>query len=258
MDMKTALHTVRAIAFLALLMPATSPAADDDGDAKALVSKVVAAVPKNSFTAKLTLSSKEFAPRELQMSRKYVAGAHGSYLEVTAPDELEGIRFLFIERADQPDEQYIKVKASRNPVRVQEGVRTQPFLGSAFYVSDLVLPEVESYTYKYLGKDVIGGRSVTLVEMTPKDPDKEVYARTVLALDPKDLLILRREFFDKDGDKVKVWTIDKVEQVDGIWTLTGQEMQDLKNNTTSRLDVSDIKYNAELADVMFTPKYLTR
>jgi len=55
-----------------------------------------------------------------------------------------------------------------------------------------------------------------------------------------------------------VWTIDKVEQIDGIWTLTGQEMQDLKSKTKSRLDVSDVKYNAELPDVMFTPKYLTR
>lgn len=245
-------------ALLALWVPVTTAGADEDAAAGALVTKVMAAVPKNPFTAKLTLSSNELAPRELRMSRKYVGDAHGSYLEVTAPDELEGIRFLFLERAAQPNEQYIKVKASRNPVRVQEGVRTQPFLGSAFYVSDLVLPEVDRYTYKYVGKDVIGGRSVTLVEMTPKDPEKEVYAKTVLALDPKDLLVMRREFFDKNGDKVKVWTIDKVEQIDGIWTLTGQEMQDLKNRATSRLDVSDVRYNAELPDVMFTPKYLTR
>lgn len=245
-------------ALAAVCVPMTAVAAGDDTEGKELVSKVVAAIPKNSFSAKLTLSSADFAPRELQISRKYVDGAHGSYLEVTAPDELEGIRFLFLERAQQPNEQYIKVKASRNPVRVQEGIRTQPFLGSAFYVSDLVLPEVDNFTYKYLGKDVVGGRSVNLVEMTPKDPDKEVYAKTVLALDPKDLLIMRREFFDKNGDKVKVWTIDKVEQIDGIWTLTGQEMQDLKTNAKSRLDVSDVKYNAELPDMMFTPKYLTR
>jgi hypothetical protein len=257
--MKSRRTRARVVAALvALWIPTAVLGAADDSDAKALVSKVVTAIPKNAFTSKLTLSSADVAPRELQMSRKYVDGAHGSYLEVTAPDELEGIRFLFLERANQPNEQYIKVKASRNPVRVQEGVRKQPFLGSAFYVSDLVLPEVDNFTYKYLGKDVVGGRSVNLVEMTPKDPDQEVYAKTVLALDPKDLLILRREFFDKNGDKVKVWTIDKVEQIDGIWTLTGQEMQDVKNKTKSRLDVSDIKYNAELPDVMFTPKYLTR
>lgn len=246
-----------ATALVALWLPSAA-VAEEATDPKALVTQVVEAIPKNNFTSKLTLSSSDFAPRELQMSRKYVGGMHGSYLEVVAPDELEGIRFLFMESANKPNEQYIKVKASRNPVRVQEGIRTQPFLGSAFYVSDLVLPEVDNYTYKYLGKDVVGGRSVNLVEMTPKDPSKEVYAKTVLALDPKDLLIMRREFFDKSGEKVKIWTIDKVEQIDGVWTLTGQEMQDLKSKSKSRLDVTDVKYNAELPDSMFTPKYLTR
>jgi hypothetical protein len=246
-----------ATALVGLWLPFAS-AAEDATDPKALVTQVVGAIPKSTFTSKLTLSSTEFAPRELQMSRKLIGGVHGSYLEVIAPDELEGIRFLFLESADKPNEQFIKVKASRNPVRVQEGIRTQPFLGSAFYVSDLVLPEVDDYTYQYLGKDVIGGRSVSLVEMTPKDPAKEVYAKTVLALDPKDLLIMRREFFDKKGDKVKVWTIDKVEQIDGVWTLTGQEMQNLQDKTKSRLDISEVKYNAELPDAMFTPKYLTR
>jgi hypothetical protein len=232
--------------------------AEEDGDPRALVGKVLEAIPKQSFVAKMTVSSADFAPRELRMSRKVVDGAHGTYLEVTAPDDLEGIRFLFLERAKEANEQYIKVKASRNAVRVSEEIRKQPFLGSAFYVSDLVLPELDDYTYKYLGKDVIGGRSVTLVEMTPKSPDKSIYGKTVIALDPKDLLVMRREFYDARGDKVKVWTIDKVEQIDGIWTLTGQEMKNLRDNQASRLDISEIKYNAELPDVMFTPKYLLR
>jgi negative regulator of sigma E activity len=244
-------------AALALALAASGTAAQET-DAKALVAEVMEAIPKNTFVAKLTVSSPDFAPREMSMSRKYIEGAHGSYLEVTAPDELEGIRFLFLERASGEQEQFIKVKASRQAVRVQEGVRTQPFLGSAFYVSDLVMPTLDDFTYKYLGKDVLDGRSVSLVEMTPKDPTTAVYGKTVLALDPKDKLVLRREFFDKDGEKVKVWTIDKVEQIDGIWTLSGQEMRNLKDNTRSRLDISDITYNAELPDVMFTPKYLLR
>lgn len=249
----------RVVLLGGLLLAAAAPAAwADDAEARDLVRRVLEAIPKQSFVAKLTLSSPDSGPRELQMSRKYVGGTHGSYLEVTAPDDLAGIRFLFLERAHAPDEQYIKVKASRNAVRVSDDIRKQPFLGSAFYVSDLVMPELDDYTYRAAGQDVIGGRSVMLVEMTPKHSEQEIYAKTVLALDPKDLLVLRREFFDRKGDRVKVWTIDKVEQIDGIWTLTGQEMQNLKDNMRSRLDIRNIKYNAELPDEMFTPAYLVR
>ena len=239
---------------LAFALPA--PAAE--GDARDLVRRVLDAVPKQSFVSKLTVSIQQAEPRELRMSRKYVDGTHGTYLEVTAPNELEGIRFLFLERPEQANEQYIKVKASRTAVRVSEDIRRQPFLGSTFYVSDLVMPELDDYTYSFVGKKVIAGRSTDLVEMVPKNAEKEIYGKTILALDPTDLLILRREFFDKKGKKIKVWTIDKVEKIDGIWTLTDQEMTNLQQDTKSRLKVSEITYNAELPDVMFTSKYLLR
>jgi len=242
---------------LAAAVLAAGVAGAQEPDAKTLVQQVIEAVPKNSLTAKMTLSAKEFAPRELQMNRKRIDGGNATYLEVTAPDELQGIRFLFIERTDKPNEQYLKIKISRSPIQVQEDVRTQPFLGSVFYVSDLVLPNIEDYEYRYVGKDVVGGRTVTLVEMTPRAPATQVYAQTILALDPKDKLIMRREFFDAKGAKVKVWTIDKVEQVDGIWTLSGQHMENFQDKTAARLDISEITYNADLPDSMFTPKYLS-
>lgn len=251
-------HRFGGLWWALLLLAGSAPAWADDADARDLVRRVLEAIPRQSFVATLALSSPDFAPRELQMSRKYVGGTHGSYLEVTAPDDLAGIRFLFLERAHEPNQQYIKVKASRSAVRVSDDIRKQPFLGSTFYVSDLVMPELDDYTYRAAGTDVIGGRSVMLVEMTPKQSDKDIYGKTVLALDPKDLLVLRREFFDHKGNKVKVWTIDKVEQIDGVWTLTGQEMQNLPDNTRSRLDVRGIKYNADLPDAMFTPAYLLR
>lgn len=246
-----------SVGFAAAMLAAGAAGAQEP-DAKALVRQVIEAVPRNSLSARMTLSSKDFAPRELQLSRKRVDGGNASYLEVTAPDDLRGIRFLFIERIDKPNEQYLKVKISRSPLQVQEEFRTQPFLGSAFYVSDLVLPDIDDYDYRYVGKDVVLGRTVTLVEMTPRTPADQVYAKTILALDPQDKLIMRREFFDAQGARLKVWTIDKVEQIGGIWTLTGQQMENLEEKTAARLDISEITYDADLPDSMFTPKYLSR
>jgi outer membrane lipoprotein-sorting protein len=241
-----------------LLSPGLRPSQAEEEDARDLVARVLDALPKETFNAKMTVSSESFQPRELNMTRKFVDGAHGSYLEVTSPDELEGIRFLFLERANEPNDQYIKVKASRSAIHVSEEVRRQPFLSSTFYVSDLVMPNLDDYTYAYLGKDVLDGRTTTLVEMTPKDVKADLYSKTIAALDPSDLLILRREYFDKKGDKVKVWTVDKVEKIEGIWTLSGQKMENVQEGSESRLDVSDIKYNVEVSDAIFTPKYLLR
>jgi hypothetical protein len=243
---------------LVCLLLVTAPAFAAEDSARDLVSAVLNAIPKASFTAKLRLSSASFETRELEMSRKIVGDAHGSYLEVAAPSMLEGIRFLFLERPGGPSAQYIKVAASRTSVRVSDEVRRQPFLGSTFYVSDLVMPEIDRFTYAFAGETELLGRKCRLVEMEPKAPAEEVYPRTVLALDPSDRIILRREFFDRDDKLFKVWTIDKVEKIDGFWTLTGQEMANVQDGGKSRLDIAHITYNVDLPDRMFTPKYLLR
>ncbi len=231
---------------------------DSAEDPKELVRKVLANLPKDSFEAKMTVSSGDFEPRELRMVRRVVDGAHGTYLEVSSPEDLEGIRFLFLERRGAPNEQYIKVKASRSAIQVSEEVRRQPFLGSSFYVSDLVMPNVDDYTYKYLGKDVVADRTVTLVEMTPKDTEADIYSRTVAALDPKDLIVVRREYFDKDDTKIKVWTVDKIDKIKDVLSPMGQKMVDLRTGTSSRLDVSKVDFEAEVTDAIFEPKYLLR
>jgi outer membrane lipoprotein-sorting protein len=241
----------------AALVLALSTRAGAQDDAAALVKAVLDALPKVAFASKLTLTTPQ-GNRKIELSSKRVGDARASYLEVVAPEALQGIRFLFIEHDGGAPEQYIKVASARNAVRVADQVRKQPFLESAFYVSDMVEPDLAAYTYRFVGGDEVSGRSCRLVEMTPKKPDAEIYSKTVLALDPKDLLVMRRQFYDKKGELMKVWTVRQVEKIDGIWTMKLHEMDNLADKITSRLELEEIKYNAELSDAMFTPKYLLR
>lgn len=254
--MADSIRTWTAACLAALLAAAPAVAAEDG--ARRLVKEVLDSLPKEPFVAKVKLSVQEDQPRTLEINHKFVRGARASYLEVVAPDELAGIRFLFLQPLDGPNEQYIKVPASRVAVQVSEEIRTQPFLASSFYVSDLVEPPIGNYTYSFVGEEELLGRPCKLVAAVPKDPRNEIYSKTILALDPKDKLILRREFFDRDGKLLKVWTIEKVEKVEGNWTMTEQKMENVQEKTTSRLDVESMDYGVELKDMMFDPKYLLR
>src|SRR5512143_1680936 len=130
-------HRTLAIfaATLVLAVPTLSLAEDEDP--AVLVKAVLDALPKVPFVSKLTLTMPQ-GNRKLELSSKRVGDARASYLEVVAPESLQGIRFLFIERYGAAPEQYVKVAAARNAVRVADQVRKQPFLESAFYVSDMV------------------------------------------------------------------------------------------------------------------------
>ena len=256
MDLKKSAIGVVLSAGLAVATVAGAYA--QEGEARDLVKRALDALPKASFTAKLKLTTPQ-GVRELELNHKLVNGARSSYMEVIAPPELQGVRFLFLEKLGGAPEQYMKVAAAKTSVRVADEVRKQPFLSSTFYVADLVEPAVDDFSYKYGGEpEVVLGRKCMLVESVPKNPDKEVYGKTVYAIDPKDLLILRRQFFDQKGAVMKVWTVEKVEKIDTFWTIMAQRMSNVQNNEQSRLDVDSVKYNVDLPDVMFTPKYLLR
>lgn len=230
-------------------------AAADTFDARDLVKRVMEALPRVPFTSKLTLTTPQ-GVRQLELHHKFIDGARDSYLELAAPEELRGIRFLFLERINAPADQYMKLASSKTLIRVADEVRTQPFLGATFYIADLVTPALDDFTYKLVGEEEILGRRALLVEATPKDPKKEIYGKTIMGLDPQDLLVLRRQFYDHDGQILKVWTVETVERVDGIWTMMKQRMTNTQTTEQSRLEVQAIKYNVELPDSMFTPKYL--
>ena len=245
-----------AAVLLALAGTGTAPAASDE--AGALARKAVDALPRKPFTAKLKLTPPSQPTRDLTLDHKVVGGARASYLEVTAPESLSGIRFLFLEHPNGEPEQYIKVAAARNAVQVKDQVRKQPFLESDFYVSDLVEPNLDAYTFKFVGEEELLGRKTRLVEMVPKNSANEIYGKTVIAIDPNDLLILKRSFYDLKGNLLKVWTIDEVEQVDGVWTIRKQSMTTVPQKTTSRLETPEIHYDVDLKDSVFTPEHLRR
>ena len=228
-----------------------------EGDARELVQKVEEALPKVPFDAKLKLTTAQ-GVRDLELKQKVVGGNRMGYLEVTGPEDLKGIRHLFIESTNEPPKQYLKLTASRSIVRVADEVRSQPFLGSTFYIADLVEPPLDAYTHTFVGDAEVNGRYCKLVESVSKDPSKEIYSKIVSAIDPKDLIVMRREFFDKKGQPIKVWQVEKIEKVDGYWTPMIQDMRNTQDKAESRLQVVSIQYNVKLDDSIFTPEYLKR
>src|SRR5262245_42168711 len=126
---------ISAAALWLLCAALGTPASAQDGEARDLVRKVIDALPKEPFVAKLRLTTPSDT-RELDLSHKIVGGVRSSYLEVTAPPELKGVRFLFLEPRDKPPQQYVKVALSRRGVLVTDEARSQPFLGSSFAVAD--------------------------------------------------------------------------------------------------------------------------
>ena len=247
---------IAPLAALGALCVATAVAHADD--AHDLVKRVADATPQTAFTAKATLTSDRGWTRELALSHKRVKDVDAAYMEVTAPMDLKDTRFLLLDHVVGKDEQFIYVPQIKRTIQVGGQTRKQEFLGSDFYVADMVRPELDAYTYTFAGDEDVGGRHCKLVQSVPKNPTDELYSKTILAVDPTDLLIVRTQLFDPDGKLVKVWTLEKVEKIDGNWTPMVQKMESVQSNHWSKLDLNEVKYNAALSDDIFTRSYLAR
>ena len=252
------LGVARIAVLVVLAMASAGAPARADDDPHALVQRVLESVPKVPLAAHATLTSDRGWVRELALSRAFVGDADASYLEVTAPMDLKDTRFLLFDRAAGRDEQFMYVPQVKRAMQISDETRKQPFLGSDFYVSDMVRPELDAYDYTFVGDEKIGERATRLVQAVPKKPEGALYSKTVSAIDPADLLVLRVQFYDPKGALQKVWTLEKVEKVDGIWTPLVQRMANLQEKHESTITLADVKYHAEIPPDTFNRSYLTR
>jgi hypothetical protein len=252
-------RTPLARILIALLAAGLPPAlADEPKPPRELLREAIESYPETPFTAKAKLSW-ERVTREMTLShRRLDDQTSGSYLEVTAPQNLKGTRFLFLERKQGRDDQFIKVPDMHRVVQVSEKQRDQPFLGSDFYVSDMIAPNVDGFEVTELSRETVAGRECRIIEAVPKQSTDWQYGKARYAVQPDDQLVLRAEFFDKAGNLFKVWTLDKVEKVDDVWTPYAQRMKNVQQETESTLELVEIHYGATLPDEMFTRSYLER
>jgi len=251
-------HPLRnALAFVALCLPSVVHA--DDDAARNLVDRVREAAPKVTFVAKGTLTSDRGWVRELELYHKHMGNdIDASYMEVTAPLDLKDTRFLVFDHKTGRDEQWIFVPQAKRAIQVGQQTRKQAFLGSEFSNGDLVQPDLNDFTYRFIGEEDVLGRHCKLVEVVPKTPADEMYSKSILAIDPNDLLVIRGQFYDDSGKLLKTLTIAKYDKVEGNWTPQSQEMRDAQDSHWSKLELSDIKYNAQIPDETFAKSYLTR
>jgi len=243
---------------LTLVMSAV-PAVADDPEARALVQKARDSVPTDPMTAEATLESAGGWTRELEISHKRLGDEAATLLVVTAPTDVAGTKYLLFEKPEGRDRQFVYLpQLTSRIVEVMDEARREPFLGSDFYVSDLMAPDINSFTYSFVGEEEVGGRPCRLLEAKITPDGVGAYPRSVFAVDPDALLIMRVQSFDDEDKLFKVWTLEKLEVIDGKQTPTVQKMRNVQTDTESTLTLRKVRYGADLPDSMFSKQRLSR
>ncbi|PWB35339.1 outer membrane lipoprotein-sorting protein [Pseudomonas sp. SDI] len=185
-------------------------------------------------------------------------------MHFSAPSDVRDVAF-HIENPQEErgveDSQWMYLPVSRQTRRISTTDKRGAFMGSDFSYADLDNIRVSDYRQTLLGEETIDGRACYVLEREPSSEQvlaKTGYNRLKVWIDKQNSLVMRQDYFDTRGVMIKQLRTQKVENLDGIDSITLSQVEHFVNGTRSQLRFNQLQYNVELDDKLFTQTAIRR
>ena len=194
--------------------------------------------------------------RELTMLRKNMGsgGEQRYFMYFHAPPDVKGTTFLVWKYPAKDDDRWIYIPAIKLVRRIAASDRRSSFVGSDFTYEDVSGRDVSDETSTLLRSDTLEDRPCYVVEGRPVGSAD--YARRVSWIDSERWIPLQEEYFDSRGQKIRVFTADRVEEIGKHWTVTRRTMRNLQTGQRTEVAFQDASYDLGLPDNLFTERTL--
>ena len=130
-------------------------------------------------------------------------------------------------------------------------------MGSDFTYDDLGDRHPEDDIHKLLREEELDGESCFVVESIPRE-EEYMYSRTVTWVSKDKWLGLKKEFYDEDGELLKVLRIKDFRQIKGYWIILASEMHNVQKDHTTRMELKDVELDTGIPANMFTERMMKR
>jgi hypothetical protein len=241
-----------ALLALAVVVRLAQPgAAADAPEIGTLVAKMKAALepPRSSLRQmQLSISGEDGGTTQwsLAQARKRVEGQARMLSVLLAPASDRGIASLVID--GKPPATALYIPAVRRVRTLTPAGGYETVLGSDFMYADLGFIRLND-KYRYLATEKKRGKDAWKIEETPDNPF--FYSKIVAWIDQATMLPIERDYYDPAGQLWKVETFDDVTTIDGQPVALKVTMQDKQTGGTSEIDVSNLRFGADLPDTLF-------
>jgi len=182
-------------------------------------------------------------------------GEQKYYTYFKKPSDVSRLTFMVHKNPEDNDKRWIYVPAVDLVKPISADDKNSSFVGSDFTYEDVSGRHWTEDTHTLKEESMLDSSAVWVIESVPKEAYKG-FARKVSYIDKASSLPLKEEYFDKKDKMVRIFKAERVEEIDGIMTVTLRSMENLKKKTKTYVDFSKIKYDQGLTDDLFTERYL--
>ena len=158
---------------------------------------------------------------------------------------------------DKADDQWIYLPAIKKIKRISSDSKSDYFMGSDFTYDDLGDRKLDADTHRLLREETIDGIDCYVVESVSKDEDY-MYSKTISWIRKDSFVGVKKEFYDEDGELLKVLNIKEVKKISGFWVIVSSEMKNVQKNHTTKIELSDVQVNTDVPGSKFTERMMMR
>lgn len=192
-----------------------------------------------------------------QFARLGSHGASKAVLRFTAPAEVKGVALLIVNHPERASDQWMWTPALQRDRRIAFQDRSTRFFGTDFSFEDLEERDVEQFNYRLLGEEQLDGVRCWKIESRPRETKTSQYSRSRVWIRQDNYVLAMIESDVKD-QTVRRLKYGDLANVQGIWTARRLEMNDLRRNSRTILQLDQLKYNVPMKDDDFTLQALRR
>jgi outer membrane lipoprotein-sorting protein len=249
------LHVIRTAGFIALLAGVeTAPARDLT--AKDVIRMSDSTMRGTSSYAEITMSIvKPEWSREMSLKAWSLGDDYGLVL-VTAPPRDNGSVTL-----KRDTEVWNWLPGIERVIKIPPSMMLQSWLGSDFTNDDLVKESsvVNDYTHSFAADTVIEGSPCYRIMMIPRENAAVVWGKVIVSVTKVQLLQVRSEMYDEDGELSKVLTADRIKRMSGRMVATRLVMEPAgKQNQRTIMEYSDLQFDIPLQESFFSLQNMRR
>lgn len=180
-------------------------------------------------------------------------------LVLEGPRDVRGTVLLIASQKQHSDDQWLYFPSIKRVKRISSGNKSGPFMGSEFAYEDFSSPELDKYTYSYLGEGACGEQGELVCYMLERYPvEKDSgYSKQVLWIDRDEYRLWQVHFYDRKNSLLKTLRVSEfLQYLDKYWRAGRMHMENVQTNKKTMLVWSDYKFSTGLDLTEFHPSRL--
>jgi len=209
-----------------------------------------------SAKANMTITDAQGRMRQRQLTILKLniqeGGDQKYYVYFHKPNDVKGMSYIVWKHLGKDDDRWLYLPAMDLVRRIAASDKRSSFAGTTFLYEDISGRSIDLDIHELALNDT----AFYVIKNTPKDIGVVEFSYYTVKIDKNNFVPMKAEYFDKSGKLYRTIEALEVKDIQGYPTVTKMKATDLNANSNTVTEFSDIKYDVNLNEGIFTERFL--